>query len=193
MMVELETPELLFELLLLLPAALDEGLAEVVGVSVTTTTLVTTWPPASVVTRADVTVVGIAAAEVAALEGLLEVAAGACDDDDCCCCAVDDGCAALVEDCCCCALEEAGAALVDAAAGVVGVSDVAWDAAAAGEVFAATEAETPWRRKMSRAAACSLSTRSPRDTTTGIRQPARVSRMPKVCAVDPVRILGRRR
>lgn len=190
-MVELETPELLFELLL--PAALGEGLAEGVGVSVTRTTLVTTWPPESVVTRADVTVVGFAAAEVAALEGLLEVVAGACEDDDCCCCAVDDGCAALVEDCCCCgALEEAGAALVDAAACVVGVSDVAWDAAGAGEVFATAEPETPWRRKMSRAAACSLSTRSPRDTTTGTRQAARVSRMPKVCAVIPVRILGRR-
>jgi hypothetical protein len=51
----------------------------------------------------------------------------------------------------------------------VGVSDVAGDAAAAGEVF--PEAETiTWR--MFSAAACSLSTRSPQDTTTGIRQPA---------------------
>jgi D-aminopeptidase len=94
-----------------------------------------------------------------------------------------------VEGSCCCEVEEAGAAALVGAACDVGVSDVAGDCAAAGEVF--PEAETiTWR--MFSAAACSLSTRSPRDTTTGIRQPARVTKRPKVCAFNPVRILGRR-
>jgi hypothetical protein len=78
MMVELEMPELpLFELLLLLPAALGEGLPEGVDVSATTTMLVMTWPPEFVVTRAEVTDVGGAWLVLAASEGLGVVVVGA--------------------------------------------------------------------------------------------------------------------
>lgn len=55
---------------------------------------------------------------------------------------MDDGCAAVVEGSCCCVVEEAGAAALVGAACDVGVSDVAGDAAAAGEVFTEAEAAT---------------------------------------------------
>ena len=71
---------------------------------------------------------------------------------------MDDGCAAVVEGSCCWVVEEAGAAALVGAACDVGVSDVAGDAAAAGEVFTEAEAAT-WRTFS--AAACSLSIRSP--------------------------------
>jgi hypothetical protein len=123
-MVEVPTPELpLPELLPLLLPELCEGWAAGDGVSATTTMLVMTWPPGSVVTRAEVNVVGAAALLLAALEGLLlleEAPAGACEDDDgCCCCGVDDCCAAGSEDCWGCALEAAGVALVAGACCVV--------------------------------------------------------------------------
>ena len=77
-MVELEMPELpLFELLLLLPAALAEGLPDGVGVSATTTMLVMTWPPELVVTRAEVTDVGGAALVLAASDDLAVLVGGA--------------------------------------------------------------------------------------------------------------------
>jgi hypothetical protein len=112
-MVEVPTPEPpLPELLPLLLPAVCEGAEEGDGVSATMTKLVTTWPAGFVVTRAEVTVVGLALL-LAPLEGLLLLVelAGACVDDWSCC-GVDDCCAG-VEDCWGCALE-AGAALVAA-------------------------------------------------------------------------------
>lgn len=137
MMVEVEIPEPPPpELLPLLPAELC--VLEGVGVLATVTMLVMTWPPASVVTRAEVIVDGVAALLPAELEGLLllvEPVAAACEVD-CGCCAVDDCCAG-VEDCWGCALVAAGAALVAVGcccvvAACVGVVV----AAAAGDVFA---------------------------------------------------------
>lgn len=115
MMVDVPTPELPLELLPLLLAELCVGRAEGDGVSATTTMLVTTWPPDSVVTRAEVNVVGAAALLLVGLVGLLlllvEALAGACEEDGCCCCGVEDCCAAGSEDCWGCALEAAGVAL----------------------------------------------------------------------------------
>lgn len=85
-MVEVPTLEPpLAELLPLLLAAVCEGPAEGVRVSATTTKLVTTWPAGFVVTRAEVTVVGIplSLAELVGLLLLVELA-GVCED--CCCC-----------------------------------------------------------------------------------------------------------
>ena len=136
------------------------------------------------------TVVGAAAELVAALEGLLELVAGACCEDEGCA-ALDAG-AAEVEEGCDSTVVEAGAAavIVDAASCDVGVSDVAGDAAAAGEEF--TEAViTPWRGTMFCAGERSVSTKTPRGTRTRTSKPARVTRMPKVCTVLPVSIFGR--
>jgi hypothetical protein len=88
MIVDVDMPELPPPPELLLPEV-DEGGAEEAAAtpSVAKTTLVTTWPPAFVVTRAEVTVAGVSVAELlAALVGVLEVCAGACVVD---CCAAD--------------------------------------------------------------------------------------------------------
>jgi hypothetical protein len=111
--------------------------------------------------------------------------AGACVDD--CCSGVDDGVVVVeVGCCCCCGVEEAAVGVVAVCDDAV--SDVAGDGAAAGEEF--TEAETcTWRGKMFSAGERSV---SPRGTRIRIRKPARVTRMPKVCADSPPRIFGRR-
>jgi len=75
-MVEIEIEEL-SELLVLLPAAVGEGLPEGVDVSATTTMLVMTWPPEFVVTTAEVIDVGGAWLVLAASEDLRVVVGGA--------------------------------------------------------------------------------------------------------------------
>lgn len=132
-MVEVPTPELLLELLLLLPAVCDGG-EEADGVAATMTRLVTTCPAGFVVTRAEVIVVGL---DVAPFVGLLLLVEMAEVVDDSCCGVVD--CCVGVEDCWGCALE-AGVALVAACCEVAACVGVV-DAAAAGVVFAATEPE----------------------------------------------------
>jgi len=87
MMVDEETPEPPPPDLLPLAAGW-EGVAEEVGESEMTTTLVTTCPPGSVVTTAEVNVVVGVDGVVPVLVGVLLVCAGACEVD--CCSAAED-------------------------------------------------------------------------------------------------------
>jgi hypothetical protein len=167
MMVDVEMPELLLlpELLL---AAVPEGDAEeeeAVGLE-TKTMLVTTWPPGSVVTTAEVRLGAAVAELLGELLGVL-VDWAACVVD---CCAADDGLDGVVVDCCgcccCCCVDEAAGVFEVAACCV----EAACDVAAAGEVLTLTAAEEAWRGERT-CSARELSTESS-CTRTNIRSPA---------------------
>lgn len=140
-------------------------------------------------TRAEVIDVGTALD--AALEALLELDGACCVVVDCCS-KVDDGVVEVEAGCCCVVEEAAAAGVVDGAFCADVASDVAGDGAAAVEVVARAGMPPVWRGKMFSVGERSVSTLSPRGTRIRIRKPARVTRMPKVCADSPPRIFGRR-
>jgi len=163
----------------LLEVCVGAGVVDVC-VSETTTTLVTTWPPAFVVTMAEVT--GLAAAVVLAA-ALVGVAAGwafAC---------VDDFCAAATGDVvgvvACCEVGEAAGVVVVAACGDVESGEV--DAAATG----AGAAAAAWRRSKTlfRAGESSI---KPLWLWRTRRKVRRAARIPKNCALKPARMMGGR-
>jgi hypothetical protein len=159
----------------LLLAAVPEGDAEEeedAPESETKTMLVTTWPPGSVVTTAEV-IVGVAVAE---LLGVLLGVLVDCADCVVDCCAADVGLDGVVVDCCCCCCcDDEAAGVFEEAACCCGV-EAACDVAAAGEVLAA--AEEAWRgeRTCDARESCTGSLCS---TRTNIRSPARVATIPK--------------